>query len=242
MIFLRLNYLYNYNLLMVQVTCVAIDDEPLALGLLKTYVSRMPSLLLLQVFEDAVAASEYIRHHGVDLLFLDINMPDINGLQLAKSLAGGPLIIFTTAHKKFAFEGFELEAVDYLLKPIEFERFSKAVNKAIDFIQYKNSEKSAGNESIFVKSEYKLVRIPLNQIEYIESVDDYLKIHLTSTKPVMTLMTMKALLEKLPPAAFRRIHRSYVIPFAKIKSIANRKVQLTSVELPVSDSYANFIK
>lgn len=228
---------------MPQVKCVAIDDEPPALRLIAEYVSRFPALKLVQVFDDAVAAAEFIRNNRVDLVFLDINMPDINGLELARSLTNRPMIIFTTAYKKFAFEGFELDAVDYLLKPLEFERFAKAVNKAIEYRQYQLSVNSQQQpQSLFVRSEYKLVQIPLSDIEYIESVDDYLKIHLTNGRPVMTLMTMKTMLEKLPSSRFKRIHRSYVVPVAKIKIIGNKKVQLTTVELPVSDSYADFMK
>src|SRR5476651_2056731 len=125
---------------MNQLTCIAIDDEPLALGLMEQYISRIPSLKLLKTFEDAISGSEYIQRHPVDVLFLDINMPDISGIELARSLKNRPMLIFTTAYKTFAFEGFELEALDYLLKPIDFGRFNKAVEKAVDFKQYKQSE------------------------------------------------------------------------------------------------------
>lgn len=225
----------------MQIKCVAIDDEPHALDLMKRYISRIPALSLVQVFDDAIAAAEFVRRNPVDLLFLDINMPDINGLELVRSLTEKPLIIFTTAYKKFAFEGFELEALDYLLKPIEFERFSKAVHKAIEYTRFVTAEKKEQGESLFVRSEYKLVKIDLNEIEYIESLEDYLKINLSSGKPVMTLMTLKAILERLPPEKFQRIHRSYVVAVAKIKSVSGRKVRLANAELPISDSYTDFI-
>ncbi|MEJ7680768.1 MAG: response regulator [Segetibacter sp.] len=125
----------------MQIRCVAIDDELPALELIKEYVSRFPALKLVQIFDDAIAAAEFIRNNLVDLLFLDINMPDITGLELVRSLTDKPLIIFTTAYKKFAIDGFELDAVDYLLKPVDFERFSKAVNKAIDYYRYKKRKK-----------------------------------------------------------------------------------------------------
>ncbi len=226
----------------MQIRCVAIDDEPLALELLKEYIGKFPALKLQQTFDDAISGAEYLRNNPVDLLFVDINMPDITGLELVRSLKERPMLIFTTAHKKFAIEGFELEAIDYLLKPIQFERFARAVNRAVDFYQLKNATKSERNESLFVRAEYQLVRIELDEIEYIESVEDYLKIHLTTGKPVMTLMTIKAVLQKLPPEKFKRIHRSYVIPLSKVKSVVNRKVRLTQIELPVSDSYAEFIQ
>lgn len=226
----------------MQLKCIAIDDEPPALELIKVYASRVPALKLVQTFDDAIAGAEFIRNNNIDLLFLDINMPDITGLELAKSLTEQTLIIFTTAHKKFAFEGFELEATDYLLKPIEFERFLKAVNKALEYYRYKRTEKTAEKETLFVRSEYQLVKINLEEIEFIESVEDYLKIYLNTGKPVMTLMTVKSILEKLPADKFIRIHRSYIIPVAKIKLVIAKKVKLTNAELPISDSYIDELK
>ena len=224
----------------MQIRSVVIDDEPLALQLMQDYISRFPVLKLVQTFEDAITGTEFLRVHPVDLLFLDIHMPDITGLEVVRSLPEKPLLIFTTAYKNFALDGFELNAVDYLLKPIPFERFEKAVNKAVEYYRFKTGT-GKKEEALFVRSEYQLVRIELDEIEYIESVEDYLKIHRTGTRPVMTLMTMKAILEKLPQQGFKRIHRSYIVPVSKIRSIANRKIRLTSVELPVSDSYLHFI-
>src|SRR5215210_8013839 len=209
----------------MQIRCVAIDDEPLALELIKGYVSRFPVLKLVQIFDDAIAAAEFIRNNSIDLLFLDINMPDITGLELVRSLTEKPLIIFTTAYRKFAIDGFELDAIDYLLKPIEFERFTKAVNKALDTYRHKNPEKNEEKEALFVRSEYQLIKINLEEIEFIESVEDYIKIYLTTGKPVMTLMTIKAILKKLPQEKFMRIHRSYIIPVSKIKSVLGKKVK-----------------
>lgn len=223
------------------IKCVAIDDEPLALDLLKEYISRMPALQLVQGFDDAIAGAAWLRSHPIDLLFIDINMPDINGLDLVRSLPSKPMVIFTTAYKKFALEGFDLDAIDYLLKPIPFDRFERAVAKAVDYYRYKNSARNEGGEALFVRSEYQLVRISLDEIEYIESLEDYVKIHRTGDKPVMTLMTLKAVLEKLPGDQFQRIHRSYVVPLSKVRSVVNRKVRLTHIELPVSDSYVEAV-
>ena len=226
----------------MQLKCIAIDDEPLALELLKEYISRFPQLKLAHTFDDAISAVELLRNTRVDLLFIDINMPDITGIDLVRSLQEKPLIIFTTAHKQFAIEGFELDAVDYLLKPINIDRFTRAVHKAIDYYKYKNTPALEDNDCLFVHSEYKLVKIQLSEIEYIESLEDYIKIHITGAKPVLTLMSMKKVLEKLPADKFQRIHRSYIVSVAKVKSIQNRKVQLSGgVELPISDSYVNFI-
>lgn len=223
--------------------CIAIDDEPLALELVKSYIANIPELELIHTFDDAISAAEFIRQAPVDILFVDINMPDITGLDLVRSLEEKPAIIFTTAHKKFAIDGFELDAVDYLLKPIAFERFSRAVAKAVEYVRYKSKSSNEKTDNLFVYSEYRLIRIPLVDIEYIESLEDYIRIHLITGKPVLTLMPLKKVLEKLPSEKFQRIHRSYVVAVDKVNSVQNRKVRLTSGnELPVSDSYSQFIK
>ncbi|GGH17351.1 LytR/AlgR family response regulator transcription factor [Mucilaginibacter phyllosphaerae] len=223
--------------------CVAIDDEPLALELIKNYVSRFPALQLLQTFEDAVSGAEYLRYNAADLLFVDINMPDITGIDLVRALTSKPMVIFTTAYKNFALEGFELEAIDYLLKPIDLKRFGKAIEKATDYYRYKTATTAEGkDESLYVYSEYRMVKINLKDIEYIESMEDYIKIHLQFDKTILTLMPLKKVLEKLPEDKFQRIHRSYIVPVGKIISIQNRKVKLPAVELPISDSYADFAR
>ncbi len=223
-------------------TCIAIDDEPLALELVEEYVAAFPLLHLAHTFDDAISAAEFLRINPVDILFVDINMPDISGIELIKSLDYKPAVIFTTAYKKFAFEGFEVEAVDYLLKPLNFERFSRAVNKAIIQIEQKNTNNSAKDESLFVRSEYRLIKINVQDIEFIESLEDYIKIHLANEKPILTLMPLKTVLEKLPQDKFKRIHRSYVVALNKVRSVLNRKVLLSSsTELPISDKYAGFV-
>jgi two-component system LytT family response regulator len=224
--------------------CIAIDDEPLALRLIGEYVSRFPSLQLIRTFEDAISAAEFLKNTITDLLFLDINMPDISGIDLLRSLPVKPMVIFTTSYRNYAYEGFQLEAIDFVEKPIELERFTRAVEKALAFYQYKNhtNEKLTTDESLYVNSEYRIVKINLNTIEYIESMENYIRIHLTDEKPVFTLMTLKEVLKKLPADKFQRIHRSYIVPVSKIRSIQNRKAQLTDVELPVSDAYYEGIR
>lgn len=227
----------------MQLRCVAIDDEPLALELLKNYISRFPSLTLVQTFEDAISGAEYLRQNQIDLLFVDINMPDITGIDLVRALNNKPMVIFTTAYKNFAFEGFELEGIDYLLKPIDIKRFGKAIEKAADYFRYKNAiAGESEGDSLYVYAEYKMVKINLKDIEYIESMEDYIKIHLQFDKTILTLMPLKKVLEKLPEDRFQRIHRSYIVPVNKICSIQNRKAKLASVELPISDSYADFAR
>lgn len=228
----------------MQLKCVAIDDEPLALELIKSYVARIPSLTLVNTFEDAISGAEFLKHTAIDILLIDINMPDITGIDLVRSLTAKPMVIFTTAYKNFAFEGFELEALDYLLKPIDFKRFSKAIEKAADYYQYKNNsnKEETHDDSLYVYSEYRMVKIDLKEIEYIESMEDYIKIHVAAQKPILTLMPLKKVLEKLPADRFKRIHRSFIVAVNKVKAIQNRKVYINSVELPISESYAEFAK
>jgi DNA-binding LytR/AlgR family response regulator len=224
------------------IRCVAIDDEPLALKLIESYTTRFPELKLVQTFSDAIAGLEFLKQSPCDLLFVDINMPDINGIDLIRSLQVRPMIVFTTAYKKFAVDSYDLDAVDYLLKPIELERFARAVKKAVEYHKYKSTFEKNESNVLFVRSEYQLVKIYFDEIEYIESVEDYLKINLREGRPVMTLMTLKGLLEKLPADQFKRIHRSYIIPLSKVKSVVNRKVRLSSIELPIGDRYINFVQ
>ncbi|MBN8857200.1 MAG: response regulator transcription factor [Sphingobacteriales bacterium] len=227
----------------MQLRCVAIDDEPLSLLLIKEWISKFPELKLIETFEDAISGAEFIRHTPVDLLFIDIQMPDITGLDIVRSLEERPMVIFTTAHKKFALEGFELDAIDYLLKPIALERFTKAVTKAIEYDAFKKSRNETPPENLFVYSEYRLIRIGIDDIIFIESLQDYIKIHLADKKEIMTLMPLKKVLEKLPGTRFKRIHRSYVVAVNKVASVISRKVQLVNgTELPLSNSYLDFLE
>ncbi len=227
----------------MQLKCIAIDDEPLALEVIKKHVNDFPELKLLQTFDDAISGAEFLKKNQIDLLFIDIDMPDISGIDLVRTLQNKPMVIFTTAYKNYAYEGFELEAIDYLLKPIDLKRFTAAVQKALDYAKYKTQDKDEEGESIYVHSEYRMLKINLKDVEYIESMQDYIKIHLVGLeKPILTLMPMKAVLEKLPAMQFARIHRSYAVAIKKVKSIHNRKVKIGVVELPVGNSYADFIK
>lgn len=224
--------------------CIAIDDEPLALELLRTYISEIPELNLLHTFDDALEGAAYLKLHETDLLFIDINMPDISGLDLVAAIENKPLVIFTTAHKKYAHIGFELEAIDYLLKPISPERFQKAVTRAQEQFQLRKRITEPEWEPFMVRSEYKMIRIDPAQIEYIESMEDYIKIFLIDTnRPVLTLMSLKTILEKLPESGFSRVHRSFIVGEKQIHSIVNKKISLKSgKEIPVSDTYLSFIE
>ena len=219
------------------ISCIALDDEPLALDLLQNFASKIPSIDLQKTFTDPEAAAKHLRKFPVDLLFLDIQMPDISGIDFYKSLAQSVMVIFTTAHSEYAVEGFNLSAVDYLLKPYEFSRFEQAVQRAQEYYNFIHQKNSESNTYIYVRADYSLIKIDCNEIEYIEGLDDYIKIFITGKKPVLTLMSLKGILEKLSAKNFIRVHRSFIVPFVKIKHIRNKKIQLTTTEVPIGASY-----
>jgi len=224
--------------------CIAVDDEPLALELMETYIAQVPGLELLTTFTDAISAWGFLKKNQLDLVFLDIQMPDINGIQLAKSLdRKNPMVIFTTAYSKYAVEGFNVEAVDYLLKPFEFSRFMVAVNKAKEQKALKPTTPVLEDEqAIYVKSDYQNIRIATRDIQYIEGFDDYIRIHVDTGKSIYTLMSLKSMLEKLPASEFIRVHRSYIIPVKRIKRIHNQQVQLGDKEIPIGKSYVDAVR
>jgi len=222
------------------IQCIAIDDEPLALKVIQEYCDRIPFLSLLEKFTSPVDAKKFLTENKVDLIFLDIQMPDCNGIDFFRSLSEKPAVVFTTAFKDFAVEGFNVDAIDYLLKPFEYARFLKSVYKAKEYLEFISS-KDLEFSSIFVKVNYELMKINLKDIELIEALDDYVKIHI-KPHPVLTLMTLKGIQEKLPSKEFTRIHRSYIIPFNKIEKFNRQKVTVAGKEIPVGSSYANVIE
>lgn len=224
------------------ISCIAIDDEPLALDVLKKYASQTPEINLIATYSDAIEAMNYLQHNPVSLLLLDIQMPDINGFQLYRNLTIKPMVIFTTAYKEYAIEGFEVDAVDYLLKPFNLNRFQKAITKAIAWNQSKGTiETRLASPYLYIHEDYKMVKIVFNDIIFIEALDDYIKIH-TDSKAYMTLLSMKKVLEKLPGNKFKRIHRSYIVATEKIEYVQFRKLGLiNNVELPVGDTYRSEI-
>jgi two-component system, LytTR family, response regulator LytT len=224
------------------IKCIAIDDEPLAVKKIAGYVQKIPFLELVAECRSAFEAMEIINNQPVQLLFIDINMPDLSGLDFVKSLPDKPYIVFTTAYSEYAVEGFQVEATDYLLKPITFPNFLKAANKVKNLIELtENSQKETLKTTpshLFVKSEYKLIRIELDDIKYIESQHEYIKIHLTNGEPVTTQLSLKSMEEQLPPERFMRVHRSFIVNLAKISVIErNRIVFDNKVYIPVSDQY-----
>jgi DNA-binding LytR/AlgR family response regulator len=221
-------------------TCVAIDDEPIALEVIEEYISKTPNLELLKTFTDGFKAIEFIKENKVQVIFLDIQMPQITGLQLLKSLSEPPLVIFTTAYSNYAIEGFNLNAIDFLLKPFEFDRFLKAVNKASEYISYRErpAEAVTNTNFIFVKSDYQIIKIDLTDISMIEGMDDYVKIF-TSKKMILSNMTMKDILSKLPASNFTRVHRSFIVSLNHIESVRNKRIKIGEKFVPVGDSFAD---
>ncbi len=219
------------------IKAIAIDDEPLALDVITSMVNGINFIELKRTFTQASNAIRYLKKFPVDLLFLDIQMPDFNGIELYKSIKQDVMVIFTTAFSEYAVEGFELNAIDYLLKPIKHKRFEMACLKALDFFEYKKQKDVKDNNSIYVRSEYSLVKIPLQDILFFETMDDYIKIHRTNSKPILTLMSMKKLLQMLPKKDFIRIHRSYVVSSQKIEAVRAKKVILKNHELPIGTTF-----
>jgi DNA-binding LytR/AlgR family response regulator len=220
--------------------CIAVDDEPLALALLQDNIGQVPGLELVASCNTAIDALKILNTQEIDLIFLDIQMPGLTGLQLLQSLAVKPMVILITAYEKYALEGYNLDVIDYLVKPVPFERFLKACNKAMDFYRLKknvSTESQSWPEYFFVNAEYGLVKIVFSDIRLIEGLKDYLKIHLGDTKPLIIRMSLKAIEEKLPPGKFFRIHKSYIISVKHITTIRKNSVFLGDLELPLSDMY-----
>ena len=219
------------------INCVTIDYEPLALRQMESYIEKTPFLSLGGAFNSALDALAFLQNNVVDLLFVDINMPDLNGMELVKSLIVKPAIIFTTAYSEYAVEGFKVDAVDYLVKPIAYPDFLKASERARQRIQ-QSEPAELHDDHIFVKSEYKVLRVNYNDIAYIEGMREYVKIHLTDQSHVLSLMSIKKLEEKLPSTRFMRVHRSFIVNLEKITTIErNRIVFPPDVYIPVSEQY-----
>jgi DNA-binding LytR/AlgR family response regulator len=220
--------------------CIVVDDEPLALGLLTGFIKKVPYLKSMGTFENAGDALLLLNDDEVDLIYLDINMPDFNGLQLAQAVDESVKIIFTTAYDTFAIKGFELNAVDYLLKPFTFERFLVATERAHDKLNRRNVLPSKDDhvDHIFIKTEHSIIKVQHDDINFVEGYKDYLKIHTnSSSRPLLTLKSMKSMEKVLEKKGFVRIHRSYIISVDKIHSIRSGKVKINGKWLPISDNY-----
>lgn len=223
------------------IKCIAIDDEPHALRQLSEYIEAVPFLSLEGSFESAFDACNFLHDNTIDLIFIDINMPDINGIDFVKSLSKNVKIVFITAHSEFAYEGFQLDAADYLLKPISFTDFLKSANKVNERYFQQNSslpEIHQNRDYLFIKSEYRVIRINFKDIKYIESKREYVKIFLEGSEPITTLMSIKKLEETLPGNMFMRVHRSFIVNLDKITVVErNRIVFDNKVYIPISENY-----
>lgn len=246
LLLLPLLQIINKNLFRMpdkKIICLAVDDEPPALEVLKKYITSVHTLTLAGTCADAIEATNFLQQNPVDLIFLDIKMPELLGTDFIKTLKNPPKVIFTTAYRKFAVEGFELDAVDYLLKPISFERFLKAVNKVME-LQPANSAipaypeplQNKNPDSIYFRSERKMVKVAMDDILYVESLKDYIKV-VTKHKTIITKSAISSLEETLPKNNFLRIHRSFIVAINKIESYSTELIEIGKQELPISRMY-----
>ncbi|MBQ5861218.1 MAG: response regulator transcription factor [Alistipes sp.] len=235
------------------IRCIAIDDEPLALRQIKSYIERVEKLELVALCSNAIEAKELLKTEQVDLLFVDINMPDINGIDFVRGLTNPPLVIFTTAYSEYALEGFRLNAVDYLLKPFSFDDFSRAAEKACSLRELHRmrderaasvstiesiDEASDNNDYISIKSDYKVNLVRYNDIIYIESVGEYIRLHLKDGSKLTTLFRLKNMETELPQKNFMRVHRSYIVNIDYVSSFARGKIYLSNGDyVPISINY-----
>ena len=227
------------------IRCMAIDDEPLALQQIVAYIGKVPFLELAAQCQSALEAKAFLEQDTVDAIFCDINMPDLNGMDFVKSLTVSPLIVFTTAYAEYAVEGFKVNAVDYLLKPFGMQDFMRAANRlkerlndSKDFSDLKDPNESKDTDTIFLKTDYHIIKVSISDIRYIEAMSEYLKVHLRNEpKPIITLLSMKKMEERLP-ANFMRIHRSYIINLEDIREVnKNRVIMDAETSLPIGDNY-----
>jgi len=227
------------------INCIAIDDEPLALKQIDGYIAKTPFLNLVASFESALEVLNYLNDNKVDLMFVDIQMPDLNGMDMVKSLKNRPEVIFTTASKEFAVEGFKIDALDYVLKPIDYASFLKAANKAKEYFELRNMQPdklTANNNYLFIKSEHKIVRIEIDKILFIEGMSEYVRIHLENAKPVMSLIRMKSIEQRIPSTQFMRVHRSFIVNLTKITTIERNCIVFDKIYIPVGDKYRNIFQ
>lgn len=219
------------------INAIAIDDEPPALKVIEEFCKKFDFITLHKTFTKPTEALKHIKKFPVDLLFLDIQMPSVTGIQFHQSVEQDLLVIYTTAHSQYAVEGFNLNAADYLLKPFTFTRFEQAINKVKELYSATHQKENLSQQYLFIRADYTLIKIAVAEILYIEGLDDYLKIHLPNRNPVVARMTMKAILQKLPAKEFIRVHRSFIVPKSKIESIRNKNIFVSGAEIPIGTSY-----
>jgi two-component system, LytTR family, response regulator LytT len=225
----------------VMINAIAIDDEPLALQLVTGYIEKTPGLKLVGKFDNPLDATDFLSDTTVDLIFVDIQMPDLSGIEFTRLMEKGPKVIFTTAYEKYALEGYKLDIVDYLLKPFSYEEFLAAVQKVQKLIRLERNAPArvdANDEFLFLKSDYKIKRINFNDILYIEGLKDYVKVFThNSPKAILSLTSLKLLESKLPEKMFMRVHRSFIVNLQKIDTIERSRIVFGKEYIPVSDQY-----
>lgn len=226
----------------MKISCAIIDDEPLAAELLQSYVKKTPYLGLMGIYNSAITAMEDLRNNPVQLLFLDIQMPDFTGIEFTKVLPKDTKVIFTTAFPQYAIEGFKVNALDYLLKPISYEDFLRSADKALEWFSIKSNQSVYGKERhIFIKSDYKLVRVDLDEILFIEGVKDYIHIYLKNGDVIKSLMPLRRVEEYLPRPEFLRTHRSYIVHMTQVSIIDRYRIIFGEKVVPISDNYRDEI-
>lgn len=221
----------------MQLQTIAIDDEPPALRVIAHFCSQVDFIDLQKTFSRTDEALHYLENNSVDLLFLDINMPSMSGIEFYKAIPQGVMVIFTTAYAEYAVEGFNLSAINYLLKPFTFDRFLQGVYKAKEYQLFLQRNETQTPQYLFFKEDYSVYKITFSDILFIEGLDDYLKIHIENSKPVVARMTMKAMIEKLPSNDFIRVHRFFIIPFHRIENVRNKLITPAGEEIPIGSSY-----
>ncbi len=221
------------------IKAIALDDEPLPLRLLKTFAAQTEFVDLVATFTSPSEARAYLEANDVDLLFLDIHMPDVSGIDFSRNLPRQLMVIFTTAFSEFAVEGFNLKAVDYLLKPFEYDRFLQGVERAKEIFDAKSSQK---DNHLFIRADHGMTKISFNDILYVEGLNNYIKIVLVNRKPILVRMSMKEMNDKLATNGFMRVHRSYIVPLKNVVAVRNRTVYLGDTEIPVGINYAKEVK
>ena len=225
------------------IRCIIIDDEPLALQQMEGYIKKIPYLELVAACQSAIEAKEILENEKIDAIFCDINLPELNGLDFVKSLENPPMVVFTTAYSEYAVEGFQLNAIDYLLKPFGCEEMKRAAEKIKKRYDARRTLQEVSqideDDAIFLKTEYKIVRINIGQIHYVEAMSEYLRIYLEgNSRPIIVLLSMKKMEERLPRRTFMRVHRSYIINLKMIQEISKNRISLgDDTEIPIGDSY-----
>ncbi len=223
------------------ISVVAIDDEPLALQLIVDYIQRTPDMILAGQFENPLEAAQYISNNQIDIVFTDIQMPGLNGIEFTRSMVNGPVVIFTTAFAKYAIQGFKLDIADYLLKPFTYEEFLTSVHKAERLIKANSKpgeDVLSNNEFLFLKSDYKIKRINFQNIIYIEGLKEYVKVYIVnSDKPILSLSSLKILETKLPADKFMRVHRSFIVNLERIETIDRSRIVFGKRYIPIGDQY-----